>query len=81
MSERIARVLSARLEELAHVAERSGAAAPAVARLLEAASVATMHAVALDLLTAAQAKAIWHDAAERHPVLDAAEPLDLRDAA
>jgi hypothetical protein len=43
-------LFTARLEELSSVAMRSGAAAPAIARLLEAASVATMHALALELL-------------------------------
>jgi hypothetical protein len=42
--------LTARLQRLSSAALRSGADAPAIARLLEAASVATMHAVALDLL-------------------------------
>jgi hypothetical protein len=76
MSERTARALSARLEELACVAERSGATGPAVARLLEAASVATMHAVALDLLTSGQASTIWREVEERHPVV-----TELRKAA
>jgi hypothetical protein len=81
MSERIARVLGARLEELAQVAERSGADAAAVAALLEAASVATMHAVALNLLSASEARAIWRDACERHPVLDRGSTQPLPDAA
>jgi hypothetical protein len=76
MGDRTARVLSARLEELAAVAERSGAAAPAIARLLEAASVATMNAVALELLSDAAARSIWRDVEERHPVV-----AELRDAA
>ena len=76
MSDRISHVLSMRLEELAYIAERSGAAAPAIARLLEAASVATMHAVALDLMTAPQADAIWREVEERHPVV-----AELREAA
>jgi len=45
-----AHTLTSRLEKLSSVALRSGAAAPAIARLLESASVATLHAVALDLL-------------------------------
>ena len=45
---RIATALTARLAALAAAAERSGAAAPAVTRLLEAASVATVQAVALE---------------------------------
>ena len=68
-------MLTARLQELAAAAERSGAAAPAVARLLEAASVATMQAVALDARTAAAGDASV--AAEtRRPV-----HADLREAA
>jgi hypothetical protein len=42
--------LTARLQQLSSAALRSGADAPAIAQLLEAASVATMNAVALDLL-------------------------------
>jgi hypothetical protein len=45
---KIATALAARLADLASAAERSGAAAPAVARLLEAASVAAVQAVALE---------------------------------
>ena len=48
MADRIVGVLTARLEELASAAERSGATADAVARLLEAASVATVRAAALE---------------------------------
>ena len=76
MGDRTARVLSARLEELASVAERSGAAADAVARLLEAASVATLNAVALDLLSETDAREIWREAEDRHPVV-----AELREAA
>jgi len=76
MGDRIARVLGARLEELASAAERSGAAGPVVGRLLEAASVATMHAVALELLTDTAVRDIRRDVEERHPVLS-----ELRDAA
>ncbi|MHB8641481.1 MAG: hypothetical protein ACYDA3_01130 [Gaiellaceae bacterium] len=76
MGDRTARVLSARLEELAAVAEKSGAAAPAIARLLEAASVAAMNAVALELLSEAAMRSIWRDLEERRPVV-----AELRDAA
>jgi hypothetical protein len=48
MGDRIVGVLTARLEELASAAERTGAAPDAVARLLEAASVATMQAAMLE---------------------------------
>jgi hypothetical protein len=50
MSDRTPQLLAARLEQLSSVALRSGAAAPAIASLLESASVATLYAVALDLL-------------------------------
>ena len=76
MSDRVARTLTARLEELASVLERSGAAAPAVSRLLEAASIATMNAVALELLTDHVARSIWREVEERHPVI-----AELREAA
>jgi hypothetical protein len=80
MRERVAQALTVRLEQLAQIAERSGADAPRVARLLEAASVATMHAVALDLMSAPEARAIWRAAIVEHPVLAQAEPK-LREAA
>jgi hypothetical protein len=79
--ERIERALAARLEELARVGERAGPTAPAFLRLLGAASVATTNAVALDVLPAATARAIWRDAAERHPVLYEATRPRVRDAA
>jgi hypothetical protein len=72
---KIATALAARLADLASAAERSGAAAPAVARLLEAASVATVQAVALEarVLTAAEPPLA---AERRRPVF-----ADLREAA
>ena len=70
--ERIAHRLAARLEELARACERAGAPREPVARLLESASVATMHAVSLELLTSERAADIWTDAVERHPLLAAA---------
>ena len=76
MGDRTARVLSARLEELAAVAERSGAAPDAIARLLEAASVATLNAVALEFISEREATAIWREVEERHPIV-----AELRDAA
>jgi cobalamin biosynthesis protein CbiD len=66
-SERTARILSARLEELAHALERAGAPAEAAARLLKSPSVATANAVALDLLTAEAAETIWREVSDRHP--------------
>jgi hypothetical protein len=68
--ERVAQRLAARLEELARACERAGAPREPVARLLESASVATMHAVSLELLTAERASGIWTDAVERHPLLE-----------
>jgi hypothetical protein len=66
-TERTERILVARLEELARTLERSGAPTESVARLLESASVATVNAVALNLLSAEAAEEIWRDAEERHP--------------
>jgi hypothetical protein len=70
--DRIALRLAARLEELARACERAGAPREPVGSLLERASVATMHAVSLHLLTAERAAWIWTDAVERHPLLEAA---------
>jgi hypothetical protein len=72
MGDRTARALSARLDDLATVAERSGAAAHAVARLLEAASVATMHAVALELLCAPAPPRVVEPALPVEPLREAA---------
>jgi len=66
-AERTARILSARIEELASALERSAAPAGSLSRLLESASMATTNAVALDLLSAEAAEAIWRDVEERHP--------------
>jgi hypothetical protein len=49
-SERTVRLLTARLEELARALERAGVRPRQASRLLESASVATMHAVTLELL-------------------------------
>jgi hypothetical protein len=68
-SERTARLLTRRLDELAVALERAGAPPEPVARLLELASVATLHAVSLGLLSAERASGIWDAAAERHPAL------------
>ena len=64
---RTARLLVARLEAVAHVATqlRHGEAE----RLVELASVATMRAVALELIHADRADEIWRDAHARHPGL------------
>jgi len=66
-SERTARLLVSRLDALAAVA--AGLRHAEAERLVELASVATMHAVALEMLHAEQAEAIWRDAHARHPVL------------
>ena len=68
-SERTVRLLTLRLDELASALERSGAATGAVAHLLELASIATTHAVMLELLTSERAEEVWAAAAQRHPVL------------
>ena len=68
-SERTVRLLTQRLDELASALTRSGAPVDEVARLIELASVATMHAVALELLSADRAAEIWTSATRRHPVL------------
>ena len=49
-----------------------------MARLIELASVATQHAVELDLITADRAGLIWKGAERRHPAL---EGVDKRLAA
>ncbi|MFN2628294.1 MAG: hypothetical protein ABR569_06625 [Gaiellaceae bacterium] len=69
---RTERLLSGRLDELACAVERASVTVAAAARLLESASVATMHAVSLELLTSARASELWQEAAERHPQV---EPL------
>ena len=68
-TERTERILVARLEEVARVLERSGAPAESVGRLLESASVATINAIALNLLSEEAANEIWMSAATRHPEL------------
>jgi hypothetical protein len=68
-TERTERILVARLEELARVLERSGAPAESVGRLLESASVATVNAIALNLLSEESANQIWSTTARRHPEL------------
>jgi hypothetical protein len=73
-SERTARLLVARLDALARAAgELRHAEAE---RLVELASVATMHAVALEMIQAEKAEAIWREAHIRHPELPVVE-IDL----
>jgi hypothetical protein len=66
-SNRTARLLVARLDAVARVA----AQLPhnETERLIELASIATMRAVALELLRAEHANEIWRDAHVRHPQL------------
>jgi hypothetical protein len=64
---RTARLLIARLEAVARVATQLPH--EEVERLIELASVATMRAVALELLRAERAEAIWREAHARHPEL------------
>jgi hypothetical protein len=66
-SNRTARLLVARLEAVARVATQLPH--EEVERLVELASVATMRAVALELLRAERAEAIWREAHEKHPEL------------
>ena len=64
---RTARLLVARLEAVAHVATQLRHAE--AERLVELASVATMRAVALELIRADRADEIWREAHRRHPEL------------
>jgi hypothetical protein len=72
---RTARLLVARLEAVARVAGQLRHAE--AERLVELASVATMRAVALELLRAEQAQEIWRDAHVRHPELPQPARLEL----
>jgi hypothetical protein len=72
---RTARLLVARLEAVARVATQLHYSE--AERLVELASVATMRAVALELLRAEQADEIWRDAHLRHPQLPQATRLEL----
>ncbi len=67
--DRTARLLIARLDDVAGAAERVGAPETEVARLLELASIATLHAVELELLTTERAAAFWAEARARSPQL------------
>lgn len=71
--ERTARLLSQRLEDLAETLERSGTPTKSVAWLLELASVATVHAIELDLISAERAVLIWEGVERRHPALEAVD--------
>lgn len=65
--ERTARLLVARLDALARAAGQLRHAE--AERLVELASVATMHAVALEMIQAERADEIWREAHLRHPQL------------
>lgn len=65
--ERTARLLVARLDALARAAGQLRHAE--AERLVELASVATMRAVALEMIQAERAEQIWRDAHVRHPQL------------
>ena len=66
-ADRTARLLVGRLESVALVAGQLGHAE--AERLVELASVATMRAVALELIRVERAGEIWRDAHVRHPEL------------
>jgi hypothetical protein len=66
-AERTANLLIARLDALARTADHLPHLD--VERLVELASVATLRAVALELLDAERAESIWQEAHSRHPAL------------
>jgi hypothetical protein len=66
-AERTTRLLVSRLDALAKVA--SGLHHAEATRLVERASVATMHAIALETLQIERAEEIWRQAHARHPQL------------
>jgi hypothetical protein len=72
---RTVRLLVARLDAVARVATQLRHTE--AERLVEVASVATMRAVALELLRADQADEIWRDAHVRHPQLPQPARLEL----
>jgi hypothetical protein len=74
-STRTARLLVARLDAVACVATQLRHAE--AERLVELASVATMRAVALELIRAEQADEIWREAHVRHPQLPQPARLEL----
>jgi len=68
-NDRTVRLLSQRLDELACRLERGCARRP-VAHQLERVSVATRHAIRLELISAEEAASIWARARKTHPVLE-----------
>ena len=81
LSDRTARILSAQLGELAQVLERAAVPRETATRLLESASVATMHAVTLELLSSERASELWREAADQHPTVHELRPAAERFAA
>jgi phage tail sheath gpL-like len=65
--DRIVRLLEVRLEALARASERSLAGSGSLESDVLRAAVATRHAIELDLLSLAEADAIWAEVARRHP--------------
>ena len=65
--ERTVRLLAARLESLAVASVRSPGGERVYRDHILAAGAATRHAVALELLSAEEAGAIWIEVATRHP--------------
>jgi hypothetical protein len=64
---RTVRLLETKLEALALVSERSLSGDRAVEPQVRCAVAATRHAVELELLSRAEAGAIWNGVANRHP--------------
>jgi hypothetical protein len=65
--DRTVRLLASRLETLAVASMRTPGGERMVRHHILAAVAATRHAVDLDLLSPAEADAIWAEVAERHP--------------
>ena len=65
--ERTVRLLQARLEALAVVSERPGSSTGRLERGVVALEAATRHAIALGLVSPAEAAGIWAGVARRHP--------------
>lgn len=68
--DRTARLLETRLEGLARVCERSSTPQARFDEQVLGIVVATRHAVALDILSAEEAGAIWADVRTRHPAAE-----------
>jgi hypothetical protein len=65
--DRTVRLLEARLEALALVCERSPRGEARYGHQIAAAAAATRHAIALELISREEARAIWATVAQRHP--------------